>query len=75
MIADAKEIHKDTYTTKIKDIEYTIKLQKTLIKSISYKDEFENSVIINFKNQIQNSDINTTIFNPIIPLEYDIIRD
>jgi len=75
MIEDAKEIKKDIYITKIKDIEYTIKLDKNLIKSISYKDEFENNIIISFTQQIQNSKIDTIVFTPKVPLEYDIIRD
>jgi len=75
MIEDAKEIKKDIYITQIKGIEYTIKLNKNLIKSISYKDEFENSIIISFTQQIQNSKIDRMVFTPKIPLEYDIIRD
>ena len=75
MVEGAKKVEKNLYATIYKDTLFTIKIQKGLVKSISYKDEFENSVEILFTNQIQNSDINSSLFFPSYPLEYDVIRD
>jgi len=75
MIKKAKKVGKSKYTTINKDIKFTIYLEKNLIKSISYIDEFDNNVEVIFTNQKQNKKINTNIFYPIIPEEYDIVRD
>lgn len=75
MIANAKENSKDNYTTKYGDTIFNIKKKGELIESISYLDEFENKVIIVFKNQKQNQAINKILFMPNYPLEFDIIRD
>lgn len=75
MIDKAKEIKKDIYETKYKESIFTIVLNKDLIESISYIDEFENRVKIVFKNQKQNHNIDVKIFTPVYPLSYDIIRD
>ncbi|EIK4797082.1 hypothetical protein LJ782_001869, partial [Campylobacter jejuni] len=56
------------------NINYTIKLNQEQIQSISYKDEFENDVIINLNNQIKNPKINSDIFKVKIPQNYDIVR-
>ncbi len=40
----------------------------------TYKDEFENDVIINLNNQIKNPKINSDIFKAKIPQNYDIVR-
>ena len=75
MIKNAKEIQKDKYITTYKDVKFTIIAKDSVINSISYKDEFDNDVMIIFKNQKQNKKINQEIFYPKIPIEYDIVRD
>lgn len=75
MIANAKKLKENIYTTTYKDTKFTITKKGELIDSISYTDEFENKIIINFKNQIQNKKIDEKIFTPTYPLHYDIIRD
>ena len=75
MIKNAVKIGTDTYKAHYKKANFTIKMQNDLIKSISYKDEFENDVLISFEKQKQNNTINEKIFMPIIPIEFDIIRD
>ena len=75
MIKNAIEIDKNTYKAQYKKANFTIKMKNNLIKSISYKDEFENDVVISFEKQKQNSKINKKKFIPIIPAEFDIIRD
>ena len=73
MIKKAKMISTDTYITYLKEVKYTIIVEKNLIQSISYKDEFGNKIIISFKNQLQNKKIFKKIFKPSIPKDYDII--
>jgi len=75
MMQNAKKLDKNTYVTTFENSKYIIKIKKSKIKSISYKDEFENSVKIIFKNQIQNVAISQKIYLPNIPKGYDIIRD
>ena len=75
MIKNAKKIEKNIYMAIYKDSEFTITTKDELIKSISYIDEFENSVEVVFDNQKQNDKINKELFIPNIPLEFDIVRD
>ena len=75
MIKNAKKIEKNIYMAIYKNSEFTITTKDELIKSISYIDEFENSVEVIFDNQKQNDKINKELFIPNIPLEFDIVRD
>jgi len=75
MIKNAKKVEKNIYMAIYKDSEFTITTKDELIKSISYIDEFENSVEVVFDNQKQNDKINKELFIPNIPLEFDIVRD
>ena len=75
MIKNAKKIEKNIYLAIYKNSEFRITTKDELIKSISYIDEFENSVEVLFDNQKQNDKINEELFIPNIPLEFDIVRD
>ncbi len=75
MIKHAKQIKEDTYIAKHRDTEFTIIMKNKLIKSISYFDQFENSVKIIFEDQKQNTEIDSEIFIPEYPLSFDIIVD
>ncbi|MBU0721563.1 LolA-like outer membrane lipoprotein chaperone [bacterium] len=75
MIKDAKKIDENSYIAIFQDSKYTITTKDKLIQSISYKDEFENQVKIEFKEQKQNQGINKKLFTPNIPIDFDIIRE
>jgi len=75
MLKNAKFISKNIYLTKFQNVEYKIKLINNKIETISYQDELENSIVITFSNQIQNKKIDTNLFTPIFPLDYDLIED
>jgi len=75
MIQNAQKISKDRYTAQYQESKFNIFTQNNLLKSISYMDEFENSVEIIFTNQLQNIQINESTFIPSIPTEYDIINN
>ncbi|MDH4943948.1 LolA-like outer membrane lipoprotein chaperone [Sulfurimonas sp. C5] len=75
LLQSAKEIRKDVYTAIFNNINYTIYTKGLKIESITYVDEFENKVDISFKDQEVNKKIDLNVFNPYIPMGYDIIRD
>ena len=75
MIKNAKKTGENIYVANYKESKFTILTENNLIKSISYKDEFENDVKIVFKNQQQNIEIDNEVFTAKYPLEFDIIRD
>jgi len=75
MIKNAKKIKENVYEAIYGDSKFIITTNNTIIKSISYVDEFENKINIIFENQKQNKEIDMEIFTPKYPLEFDIIRD
>lgn len=75
MIKNAVKKDDNTYIAHYKDSKFTITTKDKLIYSISYMDEFDNSVKIIFKNQKQNIEIKEDLFVAKYPLDFDIIRD
>ncbi len=75
MIKNAKKIGENSYSASFKDSIFKIKLFESKIESISYIDEFENSVKISFTNQEQDKEIDKGLFTPVIPQDFDVIRD
>ncbi len=70
----AKKINDNKLEAKYEGINYQIYLEKDEVKSISYKDEFENSVLITLFNQRKNTKIDENIFTPNFPKNYDLVR-
>ena len=64
----------DKFIAKYENTDYTITMQNENIKSVSYKDEFENEVLISLENSIKNPKINDEIFKAKIPPNYDLLR-
>ncbi len=75
MIKNAREIKKDMYEASFEKKMFIITTKEDFIESISYIDEFENKVKIEFFNQVQNKEIKKEIFTPNYPLDFDVIRD
>ncbi len=75
MIQNAKQVKKDTYVAMLDNKAYTIMLDKGVVASLFYSDDFGNSIKILFSHQSQNKAIKSTLFNPIIPADYDILQD
>jgi outer membrane lipoprotein carrier protein len=75
ILKSAKKVSENSYETFVEENEYIIKTDKNLISSISYKDEFDNSVEIIFDNQKQNASLSKKDFAPFIPKDYDVIRE
>ena len=75
MMRKAKKIDKNIYLAKYNGNSFTIEITKEVLMSISYLDQFENSIKIIFKNQKINQKIDKNLFIPKYPLSFDIIRD
>ena len=75
MIRNAVKVNENIYVANYKDAKFTIKTDKNLIQSITYKDEFENDVLISFTNQKQNIKINDEVFIANYPLDFDVVSD
>jgi len=75
LIKNAVKVNDNTYEANYKETKFMIKIDNSLIESISYKDEFDNDVKIIFRNQKQNIEILDSKFIAKYPVEFDIIRD
>lgn len=75
IIQNAKKVSENEYEGFYQKTKFTILLEKNLIKSISYKDGFENKVEVKFENQEQNVKIEEDVFIAKYPLDFDVIRD
>ncbi len=77
LLRDAKKNKNGQYQATIKDVEYFLSTDKQgLPKTIQYKDEFDNQVIIEFSNCVSNHKIENKIFTfkPPSGIDLDIIR-
>lgn len=75
MVKNAIKLEENLYEARYKDAIFLIRTNKKTIESISYKDEFENNVLISFENQQQNIQIDEVTFIPEFPEDFDIVRD
>jgi len=75
IIQSAKKVSKNLYIAKYNETSFALVVENDTLISISYLDQFENSVKIIFKNQSQNKKIDKNLFIPKYPLDFDIIRD
>ena len=74
LLKDARKIEKNKYETKLYNTLYTITTKENKIKSMFYKDELENKILISFENVKQDIEIKDEIFNFLAPEYYDIIK-
>jgi outer membrane lipoprotein carrier protein len=75
LVENAKKISEDKYLAHYNNTTFIIQTKDGVMNSISYKDEFENKVVIDFTHQKENQKIDKKVFEPIIPDDYDVIRD
>ena len=75
MLKNAKMLKKNIYLAEFEKTSFIIVTKKDKIKSISYIDEFENTVKVSFTNQQRNVKIDKTIFIPKFSLDFDVITD
>lgn len=74
IIKTSKKIKENVYETFINNIKYQIFLENKKISKITYTDELENEVSIEFLEIKQNEKIDENIFKFSPPSSYDIIR-
>ncbi len=74
LLNEAKKIDNENYVSTINSIKYSIKISENKISKITYKDELDNLVNINFSNIVQNGEISDEIFKFVVPSNYDIIK-
>lgn len=75
ILNDSKKISSDLYETLIKDQKYLLFIENDLLKRVQFIDKMDNRVDIEFFNQKKNSKIEERVFEPIIPEEFDIIKE
>lgn len=70
----AKKLGANKFKARYENIDYIIELENDEVKKISYRDELENLVSITLFNPKRNQNIDTKIFTPKYPANYDIVR-
>jgi outer membrane lipoprotein carrier protein len=74
IINNSKKVSQNTYENTLEDTKYTIIIENNVLKSVSYKDELDNKVIILFTNFQKDVAISDTLFQFTIPKHYDVIK-
>lgn len=74
LLNSAKEISENKFETTFNNVIYTIATEGEKIKSISYTDEIQNRVTIEFNAQKTNEYIDVNKFVYTIPEDYDILE-
>jgi len=74
LLTESKKISDELYKNTVNNIEYSMIIKNNQLKQITYKDEIDNNVNINFSNIKQNINIDNNKFKYEIPYDYDIIR-
>ncbi len=74
LLEKAKEIKSNLYETKIYNTSYLIGINKSKISFLSYEDELQNRVKIEFVDVYQNIKLDDSIFQFLLPKYYDIIE-
>ncbi len=74
IIHNAKKIDSEHFEADYNDQKFLLIFKKELLASISYSDELDNKVTINFSQQKNNIEINDTIFRAVIPDDFDIVK-
>jgi outer membrane lipoprotein carrier protein len=75
ILRKAKRVDNDHYTTTLNGITYSILFKNDILSVINYSDSYDNHVTIKFLNPTTNEAIESKRFKPIIPSDFDVIRD
>jgi outer membrane lipoprotein carrier protein len=74
MLKNAKKVNDNLYKATYEKLKIDIHVKANKIDSITYLDELENRVSIQFTNQTENKSIEDKAFKARIPADYDIVR-
>jgi len=75
IMKDAQESEKGIYVTTFAGVDYSIKMKENVPVQITYKDKFDNSVKIIFKNVDTKSKIEKKQFLAKYPEDFDVIKN
>jgi len=73
MLKNAKKVNDTLYKATYEKLKISIHVKANKIDSITYLDELENKVSIQFSNQTENANIDDKLFKAKIPVDYDVI--
>ena len=73
MLKNAKKVDNENYKAKYENLKINIHVKGTKIISITYLDELENKVTIQFTNQVENQTIDDKVFKAKIPADFDVV--
>ncbi len=74
LIKSAKKVADDTLQTRFNATTYNILVEDNKIVNITYIDEMQNSVAIEFNNEKVNGVLSDSVFSYTIPADYDILE-
>ncbi len=74
LIKSAKKVADDTLQTHFNGITYNIMIEGNKIINITYIDEMQNAVVIEFNQERVNFPISDSTFAYTIPADYDILE-
>ena len=70
---NSKKLSDERYITKVENTDYLILIKNDKLHRVIYHDEVDNYIELTFYNVIYNQKIDSNIFVPKIPLDYDRI--
>lgn len=74
VVLDKKDKNTLIYKANYQNVIYYVKVLNDVLTNISYKDELDNQVSIDFTNTKINTNLEDSLFKYEIPNNYDIIR-
>ncbi|MDD2357011.1 MAG: LolA-like outer membrane lipoprotein chaperone [Thiovulaceae bacterium] len=74
MLKNAKKVNNELYKATYEKLKIDIHVKANKIDSITYLDELENRVTIQFTNQVENQKMDDKVFSAKIPADFDIVH-
>jgi len=75
IIKKAKKVDNEHYNATVNGLTYAITFKNDALSTIGYTDSYDNRVTIKFLTPSTNQSIEAKRFKPIIPSDFDLIRD
>lgn len=75
ILAAAEKLDGETWLAKHRSQQFLIKIRDDVPMAISYKDAFDNAIRILFSNQKINRNYPEQLFEPAIPVDYDVLKE
>lgn len=75
ILAKAEKLDDETYLAVYESRRYLVKISNDILRSIAYRDAFDNRILIRFADQKLNPDLPDALFTPDIPEDYDLLSE